>query len=129
MLDRLEDNKAKQVVREIPFYLSLIGFGLIIGAGIFRELREILIMEGLNRLGINYCELSLASQDSFRDVDYMFASIIMYILIIKFILVICYLVLRGERKRIIYYENVISIIIGIASIIYGSLFPTCLIFL
>jgi hypothetical protein len=126
MQDILEDTRAKQVIRKILFNLSLIGFGLVVGVSVFREIREILI---LNRLGVNYCDLTPASQNSFHAVEYMFSFVIMYVLIIKFIIVICYSVLGGEKKRIIYYENALSFIIGMMSIIWNGMFPACLVLL
>ena len=116
-------SRFKYFVRSIIFYLSFIGFGLILGFIIFKPLWDYF---NFSRRGVSYCEVSFQTQDRYYAFTIIGFSIFSFILILKFILLIFYSILKGENKKILYVENLLSLIISMIGMPYIFMIPGCI---
>ncbi len=122
MINNSRISRFKYFVRSIIFYLSFIGFGLILGFIIFKPLWDYF---NFSRRGVSYCEVSFQTQDRYNAFTIIGFSIFSFILILKFILLIFYSILKGENKKILYIENLLSLIISMIGMPYIFMIPGC----
>ena len=123
MRNRLDKGRFREITSSILYYSSFIGFGLILGFIIFKPLWDYF---NFSRRGVSYCEVSFQTQDRYYAFTIIGFSIFSFILILKFILLIFYSILKGENKKILYVENLLSLIISMIGMPYIFMIPGCI---
>ena len=122
MIHELNHNRFKDIVCTIIFYVSFIGFGLILGTILFTFIRSEITIARTGGLPVN-CYTFVNILYSFKNIAFNVTS---GILLIKLFLLILYSLLKGENKRALYIENIFSLIAFLIGIMVTFWVPGCL---